>query len=163
MSLDYSPHSISKKVSICVCVGKRNMRQMRQRKRSIREPWCSAPVHLGHADGSTSTCPSCSSTLCRVMSCPIARATRSASCTMPATGRRPPSLPLCGEASAIGQFPGATVPIHARGRFCRGIWRSKFRFARGPLGERAKGSNPSDSLVALHGRLSDAYTKLPGR
>ena len=114
------------------------------------------------ADGPISTCPSCSSILCRVMSCPIARATRSASCTMPATGRRPPSLPLCGEASAIGQFPGATVPIHARGKFCRGIWRSKFRFARGPLGERAKGSNPSDSLVALHGSCPMRIRSRPG-
>ena len=30
-----------------VCVDKNSMRQMRQRKRLIREPWCSGPVHLG--------------------------------------------------------------------------------------------------------------------
>ena len=114
------------------------------------------------ADGPTSTCPSCSSILCRVMSCPIARAMQSASCSMPAAGRWPPSLPLSGEASAIGQFSEATGPIHARGTFCRGIWRSKSRFAKGPLGERAKGSIPSDSLAALQGCCPKRIRSCPG-
>ena len=112
--------------------------------------------------GPTSICPSCSSIHCRAKSCPIARAMLAASGGMPATGSWLPSLPLRGEALATGRFPVASGPIHARGTFCRGIWHSKSRSSNGPLGGRARGSIPSDSLAALHGCCPKRIRSCPG-
>ena len=120
---------------------------------------CVSPAGV---DGLTATSPSCSSIRCPVLSCPIARAMPSAGGGMHATGRKLPSLLLCGASSAIGRFPEVTGPIHAQGTFCRGTWHSKSRPSNGPLGGGAQGSIPSDSLAALQGCCPKRTRSCPG-